>query len=95
MLANLSVLITYEHFITFGLIAAVPASAFCDIFFNGIEFSDMKLTGIMFICCGFILVLTPSNFISKFRKPIKYNRRFRNIHRHNPSLQVEEADSEL
>ena len=31
MLANLSVLITYEHFITFGLIAAVPASAVCDM----------------------------------------------------------------
>ena len=72
MLANLSVLITYEHFITFGLIAAVPASAVCDIFFNDIEFNqNMKLTGIMFICCGFVLVLTPSNFISKFRKPIK------------------------
>ena len=71
MLANLSVLVTYEYFITFGLIAAVPASAVCDIFFNEIEFSDMKLTGILFICCGFILVLTPSNFISKLRRPIK------------------------
>ena len=27
LLANFSILITYENFITFGLIAAVPASA--------------------------------------------------------------------
>ena len=72
MLANLSVLITYEHFITFGLIAAIPASAVCDIYLNETQFSDMKLTGIIFICCGFILVLTPSNIISLLRKPLKY-----------------------
>ena len=72
MLANLSVLITYEHFITFGLIAAVPASALCDTLLYGTAFTDMKLTGILFICAGFVLVLTPSNLISSLRRPIRY-----------------------
>lgn len=72
MLANLSVLITYEHFITFGLIAAVPASALCDTLLYGTAFTDMKLTGILFICAGFLLVLTPSNLISSLRRPIRY-----------------------
>ena len=73
MLANLSVLITYEHFITFGLIAAVPASAICDLIFRPEQtyFSEMKLAGIIFICCGFILVLTPSNFISSLWRPLR------------------------
>lgn len=71
MLANLSILVTYEHFTTFGLIAAVPASAMCDWHLYGTVFSDMKLTGIIFICCGFFLVLTPSNLISTLRRPFK------------------------
>ena len=29
---------------------------------NGVVFGDMKLAGIIFICCGFILVLTPANW---------------------------------
>lgn len=73
MLANLSVLITYEHFITFGLIAAVPASAVCDMILRPeqTQFSEMKLAGIIFICCGFILVLTPSNFVSTLRRLLR------------------------
>ena len=76
MLANLSVMITYEHFITLGLVAAIPASALYDIQHNLLTFTDngMKLTGILFICFGFILVLTPANLVSTLRRSLKWRR---------------------
>ena len=73
MLANLSVMITYEHFITLGLVAAIPASALYDIQHNLITFTDngMKLAGILFICLGFVLVLTPANLVSSLRRSLR------------------------
>ena len=77
LLANFSIIITYENFITCGLIAAVPASAgkgpetkyntmlnhsAYDIMMNKVVFSEMKLAGIAFICAGFLMVLTPANW---------------------------------
>ena len=35
-------------------------------------FTGMKLAGIIIICCGFILVLTPSNWADIVRRIIKY-----------------------
>ena len=80
MLANLSVMITYEQFITLGLVAAIPASALYDIQHNLLSFTDngMKLAGILFICCGFLLVLTPANLTSGLRRSI----RSRVVHSH-------------
>ena len=46
-----------------------------DILINGVVFSDMKLAGIIFICTGFIMVLTPPNWdtilkqVLRWRKP--------------------------
>ena len=76
ILANLSVVITYEHFITLGLVAAIPASALYDIQHNLVTFTDngMKLAGILFICFGFILVLTPSNLLATLRRPLRWRR---------------------
>ena len=76
MLANLSVVITYEHFITLGLVAAIPASALYDIQQNLVTFTDngMKLAGILFICLGFLLVLTPSNLSASLRRLVKWRR---------------------
>ena len=76
MLANLSVMITYEHFITLGLVAAIPASALYDIQHNLLTFTDngMKLAGILFICFGFLLVLTPANLTSSLRRSLRWRR---------------------
>lgn len=71
MLANLSILVTYEQFITLGLIAAVPVSAVCDIIQYESQFSEMKLAGIIFIVFGFLLVLTPSNINISLMVPLR------------------------
>ena len=42
-----------------------------DILMNKVVFSDMKLAGIIFICCGFLLVLTPTNWAAMLRKIIR------------------------
>ena len=39
-----------------------------DIMMNGVVFSDMKLAGIIFICCGFMLLLTPGNWVAMLRR---------------------------
>ena len=62
LLANFSILITYENFITFGLVLAIPVSAGYDAIQNGVTFNSMKQAGIIIICGGFIIVLTPSNW---------------------------------
>ena len=43
-----------------------------DILMNKVVFSDMKLAGIIFICCGFLLVLTPTNWAAMLRKIIRW-----------------------
>ena len=42
-----------------------------DVLQNGLIFSSMKLAGIIIICCGFILVLTPSNWADIVRSIIR------------------------
>ena len=86
LLANYSVLITYEKFITYGLVFAVPISSghyhsmtgyyltyHLSAFEaqNGVSFTGMKLAGIIITCCGFILVLTPSNWEDYIRNIVK------------------------
>ena len=43
-----------------------------DILMNKLVLSDMKLAGIIFICCGFLLVLTPTNWAAMLRKIIRW-----------------------
>ena len=43
-----------------------------DILLNKVVFSDMKLAGIIFICCGFLLVLTPTHLAAVLRKIFRW-----------------------
>jgi len=79
LLANISIIFTFENFISFGLVVAVPFSAGYDVIQNGSNFSGMKLAGVIIICCGFILVLTPSNWADIVRSIIKWGRRPSNL----------------
>jgi len=74
ILANFSILLTYENFITFGLVVAVPISSAYDAQ-NGVTFTGMKLAGIVITCCGFVLVLTPSNWAEILKNIIIWGRR--------------------
>ena len=72
LLANFSILITYENFITFGLVLAIPVSAGYDAIQNGVTFNSMKQAGIIIICCGFIIIVTPSNWDESVMSIIRY-----------------------
>lgn len=74
LLANFSIIITYENFITLGLIAAVPASATYDVIVHGVVFAGMKLAGIIMICIGFFLVLFPYNWSDLITRFIRRTR---------------------
>ena len=43
-----------------------------DILMNKVVFSDMKLAGIIFICCGFLLVLTATHWAAMLRNIIRW-----------------------
>ncbi len=71
LLANFGVVVTYESFITLGLILAVPACAYIDVQLYGAHFEGMRLAGIILICCGFVVVLLPSNWPEIFNALIR------------------------
>ncbi|CAK9829829.1 Putative thiamine transporter SLC35F3 [Anthophora retusa] len=62
MLGNFSIALTYDLFITLGLITAVPVSAALDVLLYGAHFMGMKLAGMIFIAVGFFLVMFPDNW---------------------------------
>ncbi|XP_071050978.1 solute carrier family 35 member F3 isoform X3 [Onthophagus taurus] len=62
LLGNFSVALTYDLFITLGLITAVPVSAALDVILYDAQFEGMKLAGIILIAVGFFLVLFPDNW---------------------------------
>ncbi|XP_032677087.1 solute carrier family 35 member F4 isoform X3 [Odontomachus brunneus] len=62
MLGNFSIALTYDLFITLGLITAVPVSAALDVVLYGAHFVGMKLAGMIFIAVGFFLVMFPDNW---------------------------------
>ncbi|KAK6629817.1 hypothetical protein RUM43_003637 [Polyplax serrata] len=62
LLGNFSCAVTYDLFITLGLITAVPVSAALDIMFYDAKFAGMKLAGIILIAIGFFLVMFPDNW---------------------------------
>ncbi|XP_044004128.1 putative thiamine transporter SLC35F3 isoform X5 [Aphidius gifuensis] len=62
MLGHFSVALTYDLFITLGLITAVPVSAALDVVLYGAHFVGMKLAGIILIAVGFFLVMFPDNW---------------------------------
>ncbi|XP_033225584.1 putative thiamine transporter SLC35F3 isoform X2 [Belonocnema kinseyi] len=62
MLGNFSVALTYDLFITLGLITAIPVSAALDVVLYGANFVGMKLAGMILIAVGFFLVMFPDNW---------------------------------
>ncbi|CAH1118773.1 unnamed protein product [Phaedon cochleariae] len=62
LLGNFSVALTYDLFITLGLITAVPVSAALDVVLYGANFEGMKLAGMVLIAIGFFLVMFPDNW---------------------------------
>ncbi|XP_056632363.1 solute carrier family 35 member F3 isoform X1 [Diorhabda sublineata] len=62
LLGNFSVVLTYDLFITLGLITAVPVSAALDVVLYGASFEGMKLAGMILIGVGFFLVMFPDNW---------------------------------
>ncbi|XP_041988865.1 putative thiamine transporter SLC35F3 isoform X2 [Aricia agestis] len=55
-------LMTYNIFVSLGLIMSVPVSAGLDVVLYGVEFEGMKLAGIVLIAVGFFLVMFPDNW---------------------------------
>ncbi|XP_020288583.1 putative thiamine transporter SLC35F3 isoform X2 [Pseudomyrmex gracilis] len=91
MLGNFSVALTYDLFITLGLITAVPVSAALDVIFYGAYFMGMKLAGMIFIAVGFFLVMFPDNwpdYITKLLRNVvlmSHSTRWSRRHRHGMS----------
>ncbi|XP_058789076.1 solute carrier family 35 member F4 isoform X3 [Phymastichus coffea] len=81
MLGNFSIAVTYNLFITLGLITAVPVSAALDVILYGANFAGMKLAGMILIATGFFLVMFPNNWPDYFTRLLRWSRR----HRHGMS----------
>lgn len=62
LLTQLSEAVTYNMFVTLGLITAVPVSGAVDIVLYGATFAGMKLAGVILIGVGFFLVMFPANW---------------------------------
>ncbi|XP_063911746.1 solute carrier family 35 member F3 isoform X1 [Zophobas morio] len=62
LLTNFGIALTYDLFITLGLITSVPVSAALDVVLYGANFEGMKLAGMILIAVGFFLVMFPDNW---------------------------------
>ncbi|XP_026474662.1 putative thiamine transporter SLC35F3 [Ctenocephalides felis] len=62
LLTHFSMAVTYNLFVTLGLITAVPVSAALDVVLYGATFAGMKLAGVILIAVGFFLVMFPDNW---------------------------------
>ncbi|XP_044592635.1 putative thiamine transporter SLC35F3 [Cotesia glomerata] len=88
MLANYSIALTYDLFITLGLITAVPVSAALDVVLYGAHFVGMKLAGMILISVGFFLVMFPDNwpdYITRLLRNVvtmSHSARWSRKHRH-------------
>ncbi|XP_058789075.1 solute carrier family 35 member F3 isoform X2 [Phymastichus coffea] len=71
MLGNFSIAVTYNLFITLGLITAVPVSAALDVILYGANFAGMKLAGMILIATGFFLVMFPNNWPDYFTRLLR------------------------
>ncbi|CAH0723562.1 unnamed protein product, partial [Brenthis ino] len=68
-------LMTYNIFVSLGLIMAVPVSAALDVVLYGVEFEGMKLAGIILIAVGFFLVMFPDNWPDYIMRLLRWSRR--------------------
>ncbi|XP_067617549.1 solute carrier family 35 member F4 isoform X3 [Eurosta solidaginis] len=62
ILMQFSAAVTYNMFVTLGLITAVPVSGALDVVLYGATFAGMKLAGVILISVGFFLVMFPENW---------------------------------
>ncbi|XP_017476451.1 PREDICTED: putative thiamine transporter SLC35F3 isoform X2 [Rhagoletis zephyria] len=62
ILMQFSAAVTYNMFVTLGLITAVPVSGALDVVLYGATFAGMKLAGVILIAVGFFLVMFPENW---------------------------------
>jgi solute carrier family 35 protein F3/4 len=73
---------TYEIFLSFGVLLAIPISLVIDATVYNVVFKGMKLGGILLIMIGFLVVLLPDNWnqyladvmrskLSKWKRPQK------------------------
>lgn len=74
LIGNFGVAVTYETFITLGLIIAVPVSAAVDTRLYQVKFEGMKLAGIILISIGFLLVLFPENWPDYITRLLRWRR---------------------
>ncbi|XP_028174897.1 putative thiamine transporter SLC35F3 [Ostrinia furnacalis] len=68
-------IMTYNIFVSLGLITAVPVSAALDVVLYGVQFEGMKLAGIILITVGFFLVMFPDNWPDYIMRLLKWSRR--------------------
>ncbi|XP_034828674.1 solute carrier family 35 member F3 [Maniola hyperantus] len=68
-------LMTYDIFVSLGLITAVPVSGTLDVILYGVEFEGMKLSGIILITVGFLLVMFPDNWPDYIMRLLRWSRR--------------------
>ncbi|XP_022250922.1 putative thiamine transporter SLC35F3 [Limulus polyphemus] len=76
LIGNFGLVCTYQVFLSFGLILAVPASSVIDIYIYGVVFKGMELAGISLIVIGFLLVLLPDNWPDYINILLKIHRRY-------------------
>ncbi|XP_055377257.1 putative thiamine transporter SLC35F3 isoform X3 [Condylostylus longicornis] len=62
ILTQFSAAVTYNMFVTLGLITAVPVSGALDVILYSATFAGMKLAGVILIAVGFFLVMFPENW---------------------------------
>ncbi|KAL7728805.1 hypothetical protein ACLKA6_004158 [Drosophila palustris] len=62
VLMQFSAAVTYNMFVTLGLITAVPVSGALDVILYSATFAGMKLAGVILIAIGFFLVMFPENW---------------------------------
>ncbi|XP_044258678.1 putative thiamine transporter SLC35F3 isoform X1 [Tribolium madens] len=95
LLGNFSVALTYDLFITLGLITAVPVSAALDVVLYGANFEGMKLAGMILIAVGFFLVMFPANWPDYITRLLRKSTRFfqgKKYHHVESQCQVEQAE---
>ncbi|XP_013174190.1 PREDICTED: putative thiamine transporter SLC35F3 [Papilio xuthus] len=68
-------IMTYNIFVSLGLITAVPVSAALDVVMYGAQFAGMKLAGIILIAVGFFLVMFPDNWPDYIMRLLRWSRR--------------------
>ncbi|KQS38693.1 uncharacterized protein Dere_GG24099, isoform I [Drosophila erecta] len=74
VLMQFSAAVTYNMFVTLGLITAVPVSGALDVILYSANFAGMKLAGVILIGIGFFLVMFPANWPDYITRLLRWGR---------------------